>query len=770
VIQPCNTAWETCPDGGPFSVPSVGITSITRGVGGLNVNFLTIVLASAFPAYPAGVSLGPVNQGRLIQLIHNNGPSGGTGVTIPDTLANGNGIFQVTGCGGTLFGGTCNAATTTITVLETSGTLTNCSPCTAYNAYLQTPVVAFGNNGGNFTFHSKLQRLAIDCQMMPGVSAFVNFGSSEGSDIDLQTFNCVMPAVQIHLGFCTTYSSGFCTASTNAFSVGNIASGGINSGGMGYSFEINWSYEQCQLAGGCGSNGSGGAGWALNATTGFCYDNPSGGGSGSYLNPDPCAPNWVGFLLDGPGIGGGIHNTINYTISEADPPGNKIAEMPSTGACMLTYGVGVTLSGSHTEYCPNPIMIGGDTNQNSSFAGGPTANVKITPGGIISQTVAGGHSNFNINIGSTATNPLSGVVNTVRNIDVNAQVGNGTLGAGVGIIDNVTGRNVNCFTAGQTATNDFAFWYHLGTNGSVLTDSNCVNAAPQIAVPVIAVLGSTSGSASIGAAAVAGSPSRWLMPTSDGNVGDSLTFGTVSGGATQLSWSDPGIVNTLITTNQTLTCNNAGTLGNRGQSFGYNSGSALTVTVPDVSALGCANSFYYLYGRGAGVTTFNRSGANTFTVINNGSTIASTGLTSIQLWQGQHAVLYSEDNATSWVFRITGNQGTVFTCTQATPCATVATTITSNTSAAQYNTSAFLYCTSPAAAGTVQVTLTFTDPGGSVDTVTSANANCAVLGGSTSIARLSNFIIPQAGTAIQYNVTVAGGTPNYTLVVPVVRM
>jgi hypothetical protein len=55
----------------------------------------------------------------------------------------------------------------------------------------------------------------------------------------------------------------------------------------------------------------------------------------------------------------------------------------------------------------------------------------------------------------------------------------------------------------------------------------------------IGIRGSTSGSASIGVAAAAGSPSEWLLPTADPTTGQFLEAGSPSGGTVQLSWAVP---------------------------------------------------------------------------------------------------------------------------------------------------------------------------------------------------------------------------------------
>lgn len=98
-------------------------------------------------------------------------------------------------------------------------------------------------------------------------------------------------------------------------------------------------------------------------------------------------------------------------------------------------------------------------------------------------------------------------------------------------------------------------------------------------------------------------------------------------------------------------------------------------------------------------------------------------------------------------------------CTQATPCASSATTFYITPATMLYRINASVACTSATAAATAILILKYTDPSSTVQTITLATATCTTLGG----ASLANLIQPAAiltGTNIQYSVTVVN-SPNY---------
>jgi hypothetical protein len=99
-------------------------------------------------------------------------------------------------------------------------------------------------------------------------------------------------------------------------------------------------------------------------------------------------------------------------------------------------------------------------------------------------------------------------------------------------------------------------------------------------------------------------------------------------------------------------------------------------------------------------------------------------------------------------------------CTQATPCASSATTFYATGAATTlYRINASVNCTSAVATATAILAIKYTDPSSTVQTVTLATATCTTLG----VAATANLIQSVAilnGTNIQYSVTVANA-PNY---------
>lgn len=79
-----------------------------------------------------------------------------------------------------------------------------------------------------------------------------------------------------------------------------------------------------------------------------------------------------------------------------------------------------------------------------------------------------------------------------------------------------------------------------------------------------------------------------------------------------------------------------------------------------------------------------------------------------------------------------------------------------------------LYCTTASAAATATLTITYTDPSSTVQTLVPTLATCTTLG-SASISTMSNTIRAKNGTAIQYAIAIAS-TPTFDASVQVVQL
>jgi len=79
-----------------------------------------------------------------------------------------------------------------------------------------------------------------------------------------------------------------------------------------------------------------------------------------------------------------------------------------------------------------------------------------------------------------------------------------------------------------------------------------------------------------------------------------------------------------------------------------------------------------------------------------------------------------------------------------------------------------LYCTTASAAATATLTITYTDPSSTVQTLVPTLATCTTLG-SASITTMSNTIRAKNGTAIQYAIAIVS-TPTFDASVQVIQL
>lgn len=100
-------------------------------------------------------------------------------------------------------------------------------------------------------------------------------------------------------------------------------------------------------------------------------------------------------------------------------------------------------------------------------------------------------------------------------------------------------------------------------------------------------------------------------------------------------------------------------------------------------------------------------------------------------------------------------------CTQATPCASSASTLlTTGSATALYRVDVSADCTTSTSLATVSVTITYTDPSGTVQTSSIGSAAVCTTLGSASIMNFTTPFAAKNATNIQYNVTTAN-TPSY---------
>lgn len=105
------------------------------------------------------------------------------------------------------------------------------------------------------------------------------------------------------------------------------------------------------------------------------------------------------------------------------------------------------------------------------------------------------------------------------------------------------------------------------------------------------------------------------------------------------------------------------------------------------------------------------------------------------------------------------NQAGYISCTQATPCASVATTLLVAPVTTLYRINAAVACTGSTATATAILIIKYTDPSSTVQTLTLATATCTTLG-AASVASMVQEVVIASGTNVQYSVT-AALSPNY---------
>lgn len=111
------------------------------------------------------------------------------------------------------------------------------------------------------------------------------------------------------------------------------------------------------------------------------------------------------------------------------------------------------------------------------------------------------------------------------------------------------------------------------------------------------------------------------------------------------------------------------------------------------------------------------------------------------------------------LWHIGAGQVGFISCTQATPCPSSATTVATASATTLHRINAAVTCTATGAAATVILTVKYTDPSNTVQTLTLSTATCTALG-SLSIASLDQGATISSGTNVQYSVATVN-SPSY---------
>ena len=165
--------------------------------------------------------------------------------------------------------------------------------------------------------------------------------------------------------------------------------------------------------------------------------------------------------------------------------------------------------------------------------------------------------------------------------------------------------------------------------------------------------------------------------------------------------------------------------------------------------IGAALILMVYKGRGqlSGTSTSNGSGAPTGSCISGSTyTDSATGnqwTCTASVWRSPMPI------QTGWL-----------SCTQATPCASSATTFyTTGSATTLYRITASVNCSSSALAATAILTIKYTDPSNTVQTLVMGTATCTTLG-AASLSSLIQSVAIQNATVVQYSVAVVSA-PNY---------
>lgn len=119
----------------------------------------------------------------------------------------------------------------------------------------------------------------------------------------------------------------------------------------------------------------------------------------------------------------------------------------------------------------------------------------------------------------------------------------------------------------------------------------------------------------------------------------------------------------------------------------------------------------------------------------------------------------SNVHADGTAYALGSGQSGYISCTNATPCASSATTFMVTPLTSLYRINAAVACTGTVAAATAILVIKYTDPSSTVQTLTASTATCTALG-SASVASMIQEVVLLTGTNVQYSVTIANA-PTY---------
>jgi hypothetical protein len=274
--------------------------------------------------------------------------------------------------------------------------------------------------------------------------------------------------------------------------------------------------------------------------------------------------------------------------------------------------------------------------------------------------------------------------------------------------------------------------------------------------------GSTSGTATLTWPAVAGTVANPIVSSNSFTVNGGLTVGVAGtlGGVVTLEGSTSGAATITApaaagTTTNPITFSNAITLpmgSNAAPSLNF-SGDLATGIYEDGSGFLGFSHFGTFEGR-VGTSGIQSTGTQGFGFTDNSTyndilaLRVSSGLFSIGTSgaSGLQATLYTTPNVVS--------------CTQATPCASTATNVIASAVNAMYRVEISVACSGAVSTATATITVAYTDPSSTAQTVAPATpAACTTLG-TSSIASISQVISAKVATAITYAATTAN-SPNY---------
>jgi hypothetical protein len=189
--------------------------------------------------------------------------------------------------------------------------------------------------------------------------------------------------------------------------------------------------------------------------------------------------------------------------------------------------------------------------------------------------------------------------------------------------------------------------------------------------------------------------------------------------------------------------------------------SAQSYSLPQAGSGGFGSGFYFVLQNDGAV------GQGTITLTPSSSTISVNGkaaASSLVLPPGFRAYVWSPDNANYNAFvpgfpQQYGIQGQADYTGQTSAIST--TTLITAPAAGGFDFSANLSCDTSTSGASVTVTLSWTDPSSTAQSVTSGSATCATLG-SSSYNYLREGINVKSGTAVTYSTSISG-SPTYTL-------